>query len=109
MILWLEVNEIGNVIGSCALSLTRVAQTRSRSTNRFFLATQPITIERAHFEVFEKQRRAIVFLPLPVVDRRQRRSKTIFVCRNSGVSTILKRQWRCLCFARQTAFDQRPK
>src|SRR5829696_8889010 len=107
MILRLEVNEIGNVIGGSTLSFTRIVQTRTGRANRFFLAAQTVAIERAHFEVIEKQRGAIVFLPLPVVERRQRRRETVFVRGNARFVTILKRQGCCLYFTCQATFDQR--
>ena len=94
MILRLEVNEIRNVSGCGALSVSRVTQTRARRANRFFFATQTITIERAHFEVIEKQRRAIVFLPLPVVEASAASKPYSSVERPVG--TILPRQRRCL-------------
>ena len=69
MILRLEINEIGNVIGCRALSFTRVAQTRAGCANRFFFAAQSVAIESSHFEVIEKQRGAVFFQPLPVIER----------------------------------------
>ena len=81
MILRLEVDEIGDVCGSGALRLTRITQTRAGRASRFIFSRQPVTIERLHFEVFEQQRRAIIFLPLPVFDRRQRNVETEYLLR----------------------------
>jgi hypothetical protein len=61
MILRLKINKIRDVPGCGALSLARVTQTGSRSTNRFFLAAKPIPIKRAHFKMLEQQRGAIFF------------------------------------------------
>src|SRR6185503_11841604 len=110
MILWLEVNEIGDVLGGSALSLARVTQTRARRADRFVFACETVAVESFYFEVIEKERKAIVFLPLPIVERRQGYIKTEFVPR------LLRRavrvfQWqRCgLDFPGQTGLYKCPE
>jgi hypothetical protein len=71
VILWLEVNEISDVLGGGTLGVARVTQARAGSADRFVFACETVSIESFDFEVIEKKREAIVFLPLPVIEGRQ--------------------------------------
>src|SRR6185369_13967566 len=108
MILRLEVNEIGHVIGSGALRLARITQTRTSRTNGFVFSRKTVTVKRFDLEMFKQERGAIVSLPLPIVERRQRHIKTKLLPRVCGSAIrSLKRQRRRLHFARQTRLDKR--
>src|ERR1044072_3456628 len=93
----------------CPLSFARVTQASTCRANRFFLATETVTVKRAHFEMFEQQDGAIFFRPLPVLERRQRCRETVFnsgKCR-IGWNAVLERQRLGVSLACETAFDQR--
>src|SRR5215213_11839016 len=109
MILWLEVDEIRDVLGSRALSLTRVTQTRARRANRFVFSWETVAVERFDFEMIEKEREAIVFLPLPIVERRQSDIKTELVSGVRRAVRAFQRQWRRLDFAGQAGLDKCPE
>ena len=70
MILRLEVDKIRDVLGRRALSLARVTQTRTGSADRLVFPCEPVTIESFNFEMIEKEGKAIVSLPLPIIERR---------------------------------------
>src|SRR6185503_594370 len=86
----------------------RIAQTRSCRADRFVFAIQPVTIKRSNFEMIEKQRRAVVFLPLPIFDWSQSsvKPKLLFGVR---CAIVLKRQRLSLHLPRETALNERAK
>ena len=69
MILRFEVNEICNVLGRRALSISRITQTRACRANRFVFPREPVAIESSNLKMIEKQSGAVVFLPLPIFER----------------------------------------
>ena len=79
MILRFEVDEVCYVRGRGALSLARVTQAGASRANRFVFTAESVAIESTHFEVIEKERRAVFSLPLPIVQRRQRSIESKFL------------------------------
>src|SRR2546422_63770 len=73
MILRLEVNDVADVRRRGALCLLRVSQACARRTDGFALAGQPISIERTHAELFDKESRGVFHLPEPIVERSKNR------------------------------------
>src|SRR4029453_18062408 len=82
MILRLEVDHVRDVSHRGPLSLLRIAQADTCSTNRFILLNQAVTVECPDFEVFQQKVMTVVLLPLPVFDWSQSRSNAVFVCGN---------------------------
>ena len=73
MVLRLEINNVADVGRPGALRFLCVAQARPSGADSFALSGQSVTVERAHAELFDKQRLAVLILPEPVIDRRQGR------------------------------------
>src|SRR5215510_6779738 len=103
MVLGLEVNKIRDVLSGCSLSIARVTQTRPRSSYCLVPFRQAISVKRLDLEVLKQEREAIVFRPLPIVERRQRHIKTEFFPRRMpNTIRAFQRQRRGLNFARET-------
>ena len=70
MVLWFEVDQVGDVGGSCALGVPGISQTRSGGPYGFVLALEAVTFERVDAKLIPQEGGAFVLLPKPIVERR---------------------------------------